>query len=519
MSLALTLCLAATAAIAWGVWRAVEWLWILPRRLERALRSLGLQGNHYRFPYGDIKDDARFSLEARKKPIPLSHRITARVVPNLHRAFDINGSNKLAFSWFGPYPRLIIMDPEMVKEILNTKSGNIQKSRINPFAKFLASGVATYEGEKWANHRRIINPAFHVEKLKCMMPAFTICCDELITRWENQTSVKGSCELDLWPEFVTFTGDVISRAAFGSSYKQGQRIFELQFEQGELLMQTFRSLYFPGFRFLPTKKNRRRNEIHREVIALIKGMIMQKEEAIRKGEARTDDLLGLLLEYSQRHSNEDVDHSKNVGLTTEDVIEECKLFYFAGQETTSILLTWTMVVLSMHPDWQERARDEIFEVFGQNRPNFDGLSRLKVVTMILYEVLRLYPPGPFITRQIYQESKLGDFILPAGVQLLIPIILIHHSKEFWGEDADEFNPERFAAGLAKATKNQLVFLPFGWGPRICLGQSFALVEAKMGLARILQRFKFELSPSYAHAPSMVLTLRPQFGAQIILHRL
>lgn len=421
----------------------------------------------------------------------------------------------MSFTWFGPTPRVMIPDPELVKEILSNKFGHYGKPKSSRIGKLLAQGVVSLEGEKWAKHRRILNPAFHHEKIKRMLPVFSTCCIEMITTWENSMSSEGLSELDVWPEFQNLTGDVISRTAFGSNYQEGRRIFQLQEELAERLIQSFQTLFIPGYWFLPTKNNRRMREIDREVRTILRGIIGKRDRAIKNGEASNDDLLGLLVESNMRESNGKAD----LGMSTEDMIEECKLFYFAGMETTSVLLTWTLILLSMHPEWQERAREEVLHHFGRTTPDLDNLSRLKIVTMILYEVLRLYPPVVFLTRRTYKEMELGGIKYPAGVNLMLPLIFIHHDPNIWGEDASEFNPERFSEGISNATKFQSAFFPFGGGPRICIGQTFALLEAKMALSTILQRFSFEISPSYTHAPYTVITLHPQHGAQIKLKKI
>ncbi|KAF3637324.1 Cytochrome [Capsicum annuum] len=495
-------------------WKLLNWAWFKPRKLDKCLRQQGLKGNSYKLIFGDLKELSKSVENAKSKPLNVSDDdISPKVLPYFIETIKKYGKN--CFIWAGPKPMVCVREPEAIKEVL-TKYGVYQKVELTPPTKLLAHGIISYNEDKWAKHRKILNPAFHMEKLKCYLVPVAG-GSEMVSQWKEAVTAKGSCELDIWPYLERLTSDVISRTAFGSNYEEGRKIFELQKEQAEHVTEVSRTLYIPGWRFLPTKRNRRMKEIEKEVQAMIRGIIDKRVKAMKAREANADDLLGTLLESNfkeiEQHGNNDF------GMTKRDVIEECKVFYIAGQETTSVLLVWTIILLSRHPDWQARAREEVLQVFGDGTLKFDGLNRLKMVTMILHESLRLYPPAEALTRRVTTKTKLGELILQEGVMLTLPILLVHHDKEIWGEDALEFKPERFSEGVSKATKGQMTFFPFGGGPRICIGLNFAMIEAKMALAMILQRFSFELSPSYIHSPQSVITMQPQYGAPLILHRL
>ncbi|KAI3808296.1 hypothetical protein L1987_24245 [Smallanthus sonchifolius] len=322
-----------------------------------------------------------------------------------------------------------------------------------------------------------------------MVPAFHLSCSEMLGKWEKSVSSNGSCELDVWPHLQALTSDVISRTTFGSSYEEGIQIFELIREQSVHAMEALRSLYIPGSRFLPTKMSRRMKAIDREVNRSVRSIIDNRLKDMKAGEGNYHDLLGIMLESNikgvEQHQN------KTHGMTINEVIEEMT----------------------------SRAREEVLNVLGDKDMDVDKLSHLKVVNMIFYEVLRLYPPVVVIARKVDMHITLGGFSLPSRIQIGFPIMLIHYDEQLWGSDAKKFNPDRFSEGISKATKNQVIYFPFGWGPRICIGQNFALLEAKISLTMILQRFSFEYSPSYVHAPTQILTLQPQLIAHLILHKL
>ncbi|KAK4420455.1 cytochrome [Sesamum alatum] len=496
--------------------KVLNWVWFRPKKLEKLLRNQGFNGNPYRLFLGDMQDLGKVMKTEQPKTLKLSDDLTPHILPYYHNIIDKYG--RRSFVWFGPSPRVNVADPELIKEILS-KPGVFHKQFPDPIGETIVGGLTFLEDEKWAKHRKIINQAFHMEKLKNMIPAMFLSCTKLIDKWEASISSSGrsSQEIDVWPYLEDLSGDVISRTAFSSSYEDGRRIFELQQEQVKLVLPLLQFSFIPGWRYIPTKANRRLRAISKEIQFLLRDIINQREKAMKKGEIMHSDLLGLLMESNSREIQEH--GNKNAGLSIEDVIEECKLFFFAGSETSANLLVWTMVLLSKHQDWQARAREEVLQVFGKKQPTFDGLHLLKTVTMIFQEVLRLYPPAPLMVRAPTETVKLGSTTIPVGVQLTLLIGLTHHDPKIWGDDAKEFKPERFSEGISSAAKTQNSFVPFSSGPRVCIGQNFAMIEAKMALAMILQHFSFELSSSYRHAPFPVMNLQPQYGAPLIMRRL
>ncbi|WCJ30841.1 Cytochrome P450 CYP72A219 [Euphorbia peplus] len=498
--------------IFWGLKLVIK-IWWRPKMLEKILRKQGnLHVLPYRPPYGDFKEMREMAMKVRSKPMQLNHNIASHVDPFLQEL--TTNFKKPIVLWYGGNPNVVIMDPKLVREIL-TKNFEFKKPEISPTRKFFLKGLANIDGDKWALHRKIINPAFHTEKLKGMLPSFMVSCEEMVEKWEKLIGDEGdNVELDVLLEFQKLTGDIISRAAFGSNLEEGKLIFSLQRKQGKYLLQSLLSLTSPCSRLLLSKLKKKMLQIHKEIQLILEGVIKKREKAILSGNSYQNDLLNQLI----KSNFDEIENNKNKGMSREDVIEECKLFYFAGHETTANLLTWTMIALSMHQHWQVKARNEVLQLIGKNRPTFDELNQLKLVNMILLEVLRLYPPTS-IMRTIHEDTKIGDYTFPRGIMFTIPTYLIHRDPNLWGEDANEFNPVRFSDGISKATKDQSCFFAFGWGPRLCVGQNFAMLEAKLALVLILQHFSFGLSSSYRHSPNVSITLQPQFGAQIVLNKI
>ncbi|KAK6161418.1 hypothetical protein DH2020_004799 [Rehmannia glutinosa] len=177
-------------------------------------------------------------------------------------------------------------------------------------------------------------------------------------------------------------------------------------------------------------------------------------------------------------------------------------------------------MLAFHQDCQARAREEVLQVLGDKKEiTSDDVGKLKLVTMIVNEILRLYPPIMELTRLVDRDTNIKGYTIPKDSLVTFPILMFHRSTEIWGDDAGEFRPDRFAEGALKAANGEAAFMPFGCGPRICIGMNFSIVESKIFLSMLLREFAIEFSPTYTHAPVVAVTIQPQSDAPVVLRKL
>uniref|UniRef100_A0A0A8YCU5 Uncharacterized protein n=1 Tax=Arundo donax TaxID=35708 RepID=A0A0A8YCU5_ARUDO len=253
-------------------------------------------------------------------------------------------------------------------------------------------------------------------------------------------------------------------------------------------------------------------------MSIMQARLGAREANCGTGNGCGDDLLGLLLEAwtpEQQGSGET--------LTAHEVIDECKTFFAAGQETTATLLIWAMFLLAVHPEWQDKVREEVLREFGVEDdgkvPSADILAKLKLLHMVVLETSRLYPPIVYIQRRAASDAVVGDIKVPQGTVISIPIGMLHRDKEVWGPDADEFNPMRFENGAAGAARDPKALLSFSLGPRVCTGQNYGIIQVQIVMAIILRKFSFSLSPKYVHKPKYLLSLTPKLGMPLIFRNL
>lgn len=528
MELLFACALSAVAIATLALLRAYVWTTL---RLLWTLNKQGIKGPNFRPLLGHMPEIRECARKARANP-----SWTSSPMPFVAMLAAKYGST--CYYCVGPIVRLVITDPKIIRQAYVNNNDCYVKSSFTRSFKLFGNGLFTASGHLWARQRRLINPAFHHKEIKRMYGAMVKSTKEAFCLL-NQQITGGQIEFDMYNELNLLTLNIIGKAAFGADIGgTGQEAQEtlLQFKS---YIETVISYMcgqglIPLYRHFPSAKKKnikvQESRIRKLMLALINRRRLEREKRREldselnednNGTAAPTDLLELMLSATQENETGSDKKEPPTGslslMSDQQLLDECVTFLVAGHETTANLLTWTMLLLANHPEWQEKAREEVLNVCGSTEPpSFEQLSQLKTLTWILYESLRLFPPAAVVARTCVQSNSLDGLYVPKGVDIVLPIAIIHRKPELWGDDANMFKPERFSNGIGKAATHPMAFLPFSVGPRTCIGQTFALSEAKLILASLCQSVKWKIAPGYRHCPEISLTMRPRYGLPVLL---
>jgi cytochrome P450 len=388
----------------------------------------------------------------------------------------------------------VVNHPDYVREILVSNQGNFIKSRALQRAKILlGEGLLTSEGQHHLRQRRLVQPAFHRERLAGYAAAMSECA----LRWRERWTAGRA--LDISTEMPHLTLSVVAKTLFSA---------DVQSEASEIgeamtsVLQMFRLLLLPFSEYLdklPLPAIRRFEKARARLDATIYGLIRER----RNSGQDTGDLLSMLL-LAQDEGDE---------MSDEQVRDEALTLFLAGHETTANALTWTWYLLSQHPDVERRLHEEIDTVLDGRAPELVDVPQLRYAEMVLSEALRLYPPAWAIGRMAKDAFSLGGMEIPAkSICILSPYLVQRDAR--WFPDPEKFDPERWTTEGREA-RPKFTYYPFGGGARVCIGERFAWMEGVIVMAAIAQRWRLRLEPGQQVQPLPLITLRVKNGLRMI----
>ncbi|NXK32018.1 CP4B1 protein, partial [Piprites chloris] len=422
--------------------------------------------------------------------------------------------------WFGPIlPILIVHHPEYAKRVL----GRMDPKPSVPYRFSLAwtgEGLLISHGTKWFQHRKMITPAFHYDVLKSYVTLISDSVKVMLNKWDKKSTERKSVEV--FEDVSLMTLDSIMKCAFSfnsdcqtqsSSHYYIKAIFDLTY----LLSQRIQTFSFKDVFYNWTREGRAFQDAcklahnHTDKVIKERKMLLSSEEELDEVlKKRHLDFLDILL--CSKDAN-------GVGLSDEDLRAEVDTFMFAGHDTTASGISWLFYCLSLHPEYQQRCREEVQGILGdRDTIEWEDLGKMTYATMCIKESLRLFPPVPFVSRQLSKPITFSDGrSLPAGCQVAVNIFAIHRNRDVW-ENPEIYDPLRFSPENS-AHRHSHAFLPFSAGPRNCIGQQFAMNEMKVALALTLLRFK--LLPDPSNLPIMIpqVVLRSSTGIHLHLKKI
>ena len=386
---------------------------------------------------------------------------------------------------FGPFPVVLLNHPEAVHHALIENHPNFGK-RKNPFytmlKSFLGEGLLTSDGAFWLRQRRLAQPAFGRKKIDAMAELMLNCTSEMVNRWLQYPPTH---RIDIGEEMMSLTLRIAGLTLFSqdlstSSHAVGKALDEIQVQMGERF-----SALVPLPPILPTARDRRFREARDQLNALALEIVTQR----RRDQNPPEDLLTSLLQARDPESGE--------AMTDQQLCDELVTFLLAGHETTANTMIWTLVLLSQNPTVRRELETELSRDSAETTP---GKS---LVDRVVLESLRMYPPAWVFGRHTHGPDSFLGYPMKAGQLVTISPYILHRNPEFW-PNPEGFDPDRFQSPIPRGA-----FVPFAAGPRQCIGNHFALLEARVLLSEITRRVRLNLVPGCRPQPDAQITLRPR----------
>ncbi|MSR65677.1 MAG: cytochrome P450 [Verrucomicrobiae bacterium] len=399
----------------------------------------------------------------------------------------------------GPFVTHLVNDPESIERVLVTNQQNYNKATRSSakIRSICGESLLTSNDEAWRSQRHLMQPIFHRRSVATFAAKMTQAIATTLERWQPHS--KNGQPLDIASEMMRLTYTIVGRALLGVDLSNDADVVERA--MAEMLSHSYRrwGRMFDVPDWLPSPGNLRFQKALRSVDEIVYRIIATH----RENPAKHKDLLSMLLAARDEVTGE--------GLNDQQLRNQTVTFLLAGHETTANALTWTFYLLSQHPSIVRELQTEIATVLGDRVPTLEDLPRLKLTTMVIQESMRLYPPIWAMERQAIQDDVLGGYQIRAGSSVVISPYVLHRDPKFW-RDPERFDPTRFIE------PQRVGYMPFGAGPRLCIGSEFAMLEARLIVAMVVREFHLELVPGHRVEPLPGITLRTRYGLPMVIRK-
>ncbi len=394
----------------------------------------------------------------------------------------------------GPRRMYLLGSPAAARHVMIDNNQNFIKG-YEMAQGLLGDGLVASNGDFWKRQRRLMQPAFHKDRIAALSGMMVEETDMLLKGWASYSAMKRP--IDVAGEMMSLTQNIIVRTMFstgldGAKKDAANRAFNVALEH--LNQRMFAPVHIPES--IPTPGHRRYKQALRTLNETVYSIIAERRA---RGESKGD-LLSMLL---------DVRDENGEGMTDQQLRDEVLTIFFAGHETTASTLSWVFYLLSQHRDWDQRVRLELARVLKGRLPTSDDLPNLRDTRLVIDEALRLYPPAWMVGRRTVEDDTIEGYPIPAGSMLMLSPYVLHHHTAYWGEP-EKFDPERFLPERSQ-DRAKYAYIPFIAGPRQCIGNTFALVEATLIMATLMQHYEMTLVPGYKVEARPISTLRPKPG--------